>query len=582
MPAFRLTAFSGEQPRIMPRLLPDMAATAAFDVRLEDGSLAPRRRSVQVADTDEPSHQTIYRHGSEWLSWPGTVHAAPGPVATDRLYLTGSGAPKMMVDDGIYDLAVPRPEDPLSVTLGGSGTGDVITRLYVYTWVTEFGEESEPSPASNAVNWQSGRSVTLADFAATPPDRGITHQRIYRSQQGRAGSYFYMIAERDASSGNYTDNVPIDAFQEPLPSANWNAPPADLVGLTALPNGIMAAFSGRDLYFCEPWRPHAWPETYVQTTDFPIVGLGALGGALIVLTTATPYLVTGTHPDSMAMLKIEANLPCVNARSIVDLGFALAYASHDGLVAVFADGSARLVTGNLFTPRTWQALNPQGFVSAQLNSRYVAFYNSVSPAGEVLTGGLFIDIGETPFLIRAAERVAAAYHDDRAGALFIKRMGSGAIHQFDSPEGLPATMYWRSKEIWLQQPDNMGVIRVEADLVIEGDEQDALDEERARIIEINEGLLAAGSIFDEINAGALNEFTFGGDILEPLPTGTSEITVAVFADDKFVASVQRTNVEVRLPSGFLARKWQIDVTGNTPITAVSVAKTIDELRSLPA
>src|SRR5690606_18334280 len=107
------------------------------------------------------------------------------------------------------------------------------------------------------------------------------------------------------------------------PSRHWTAPPDALSGLTAMPNGMMAAFVGKDLYFCEPFRPHAWPEIYVLTTDFPIVALGALGTTLWVLTEGYPYRVSGTTPGSMVMDKVEANLPCVNARAVVDLGHAI-------------------------------------------------------------------------------------------------------------------------------------------------------------------------------------------------------------------------------------------------------------------
>ncbi|MGL1400235.1 hypothetical protein ACSTI4_24935, partial [Vibrio parahaemolyticus] len=76
----------------------------------------------------------------------------------------------------------------------------------------------------------------------------------------------------------------------------YNPPPAGLRGLTAMPNGMMAAFDGKDLYFCEPYLPHAWPASYTLTTDFPIVGLGAFGTSLVVMTTGNLYLVSGTAP----------------------------------------------------------------------------------------------------------------------------------------------------------------------------------------------------------------------------------------------------------------------------------------------
>ena len=70
----------------------------------------------------------------------------------------------MRVDGDTYGLAVTAPTAALSVAATGSGTGDTATRLYVYTVVTEFGEESEPSPASAGIAWQSGKTITLSGF----------------------------------------------------------------------------------------------------------------------------------------------------------------------------------------------------------------------------------------------------------------------------------------------------------------------------------------------------------------------------------------------------------------------------------
>lgn len=285
MPKISLSQFSGEIPRLISRLLPNTAASYAENVRLDDGGLTPVRKSRQehvfrgISDI-----KTIFKHGSTWLAWDKVVHAVPGPVATDRLYYTGDGVPKMRVGTTVYNLAVPMPSTALSVTVTGSGAGDVITRLYVYTWVTEFGEESEPCPISADATWQSGRTVTLSGFAATPTGRGITKQRIYRSQSSnQAGTDLFLIEERDASTANYVDTHAPDDFREVLPSRDWNAPPDDLAGLISLPNGMMAAFSGKELCFCEPYRPHAWPEKYRLTAAYPIKALAAYATTILSL-----------------------------------------------------------------------------------------------------------------------------------------------------------------------------------------------------------------------------------------------------------------------------------------------------------
>ncbi|WP_246670734.1 hypothetical protein [Aminobacter sp. MDW-2] len=537
------------------------------------------RTSTLEAAIGGSTFKTIYKHLGAWLKWNTEVHAAPGPVATDRLYYTGDGKPKMRVGGAVYDLAVPRPAVALTATLGGAGAGDVVTRSYVYTWVTSFGEESEPCPASNEIAWKPGNTVTLSAFAATPGGRSITHQRIYRTQTGQSGTWFYLIAERAASAADFADTIPVDGFQEPLPSAFWNAPPDDLKGLISLPNGMMAAFAGSDLYFCEPWRPHAWPEKYSLGMSSPIVALGAIGTSVVVMTTGNPHLVSGSHPSTMQAAKMEANLPCINSRGVADLGFAIAYPSNEGLVAAKADGSIGIVSANLFDRDDWLALKPSTIIAGQIGGRYVAFYENVNDAGDLVGGALFLDIGPTPFLIRSSERAQAVAYEIETGALYFLRKSENNVYRLDAPNGVRQKQYWRSKPFVLTAPINFGAIQVDADMELSGHEKAINAAALAEIEAANAAILATGEAMGEVNDTPLNAFALNGDLLTLLPEFGGNLNIGIYADGKLVAQIDRTNKPIRLPSGFKARKWEIDVYGDVQIEQIIVATTMDELKS---
>lgn len=581
MPAIRITGFIGEQPRILPTLIPANAGKAAVNLRLDDGGLTPTREAIQETSIASAAHKTIFRHGEEWLSWAGHVHAAKGPVAEDRLYYTGDGKPKMKVGATVYDLAIAKPAGALTATLGGAGAGDVVTRLYVYTWVTAFGEESEPCPVSNAINWQPGNTVTLSGFAAAPAGRNITKQRIYRTQTGQSGTYFYFIAERAASNANFNDTVAVDAFSEPLPSLDWNPPVDGLKGLTMLPNGIFAGFDGRDLYFSEPYIPHAWPQKYALHTDFEIVGIGAAGQSVVVTTKGQPYLVVGTHPQSMQMDKIEVNLPCINARGIADLGYAVCYPSHEGLVAVDANGAARVVTANLFNRDSWLALSPSTFVAGQISGRYLAFYDTVDADDNVVAGAIYVDIGQAPYLIRSDVRASATYFDIGTGELFFLATGTDDVFQFDSPFGAREYFYWRSKEFQMPVPTNYGVIKVDADAALSDQELANLQALIEQILADNAALIAGDDIAGEIEGAAIGEYDIEGDELEEVPTISSSLMIGVYADGKKVAQVTKFNRPVRLPGGFRAEKWEIDVTGDVRVNQIVLGRTMEDLQQVP-
>lgn len=588
MAVIKLIGFSGEQPRIIPRLIPGNAAQSAVNTRLDDGALTPMRRAASIVPAGSADWKTIYRHQGEWLGWPAIVNAVPGPVADDRLYYTGDGVPKVRIGGTVYPLAVPRPTPQLSGASSGPGTGTLVTRLYVHTWVTSYGEESEPGPTSTPVEWRAGQQVTLQGFGAAPLGRAITHQRIYRSQTGQQGTFFYLIAERLVTTADFVDDIEPSAFQEPLPSSNWNAPPDDLTGLAGLPNGMMAAFVGRQLYFCEPWRPHAWPERFVLTTETPIVGLGAVGDVLIVTTEGYPYIVTGATPETMQMQKVEQNLACINARGIVDLGYSIAWPSHDGLVVAKADGSVGYVTANIFNRDEWLALSPRTMIGAQHMGRYIAFYDTFDGIGEPTAGALIIAVQEATFLVRAAERASAAWYDIGNGGLYYLTGDPAEIRRFDAPNASRSRQYWLSKPFVMPYPDNYGAIRVELgpDEIIEHPEgiaaaEVALAAAVAAVIEANEALIAAGTIEGETDGAAMDLYALDGDELA-LPPGPVEgvVEVGIFADGEKVATVTRMNTPARLPSGFRARTWEIDVTGDLRVDRIVMAKTMDELRQV--
>ncbi|GLQ09254.1 hypothetical protein GCM10007913_11860 [Devosia yakushimensis] len=577
MAAIKIMGFRGAQPRVLPRMLPDAGAQAAINCRLDDGGLTPIHRPMLKELISSADHLTIYRHVGSWLSWATVVDAAPGPVDDERLYYTGDGAPKMLKAGTVYDLAVPRPTVALTATLGGAGSGDTVTRAYVYTWVTDFGEESEPNPASNLIDWKPGNTVTLSGFASAPAGRAITKQRIYRSQTGQSGTYLYFIAERSATNANFSDTVAVDAFAEPLPSADWNAPPDNLSGLTVMPNGMMAAFSGRKVYFCEPWHPHAWPEKYVLTVESDIVALGAIGTSLIILTTAKPYFAMGSTPDTMQMTKLEVNWPCLNKRAVVDLGFAIAFPTWDGLAIALADGSVQLVTNLLFNRDTWQRQSPATMVAAQLSGRYVGFYDTLTSDDEVLAGAMLIEAGQAPFLINSSAMASATYYDEEEGALYFLRKGTDQIWRFDDPEAARDYQYWRSKAFVLPQPDNFGALLVDSDTSLTPEEAAAAADALELLIAENEALIAAGSILGDLNAAPLNRVAFAGDILHPLVLSDEVLTVGVYADGVRVAEITTSGRPERLPGGFKARTWEIDVYGDVSVSNIVMGRTMADI-----
>ena len=579
MTVLKLTGFAGENPKVIPRLLPDNAAQVAINSRLDDGGLTPvrkRRFEHQFTGTGPSGYRSFVKHGDEWLGWPGTVYAVPGPVAADRLYIMGDGAPKMRVGGTVYPLAVPFPSGALTASVSGTATSDLgSTRIYVYTWVTSFGEESEPCPASNEIYWKPGQTVTLSGFAAPPPDRGISLQRIYRAQTSQTGTQLYFIAERATTTADFVDTVAVQDFQEQLPSMDWNAPPDDLTGLVTMPNGMMAAFMGKDVYFSEPYRPHAWPEKYVLTVDYDVVGLGVFGTTLVIATKGYPYIASGSAPELMVMEKMELNLPCLNARSIVDMGYSVAYASHDGLVLV-SQGGARVATETLYSRDDWLTLNPFLMTAGQYDGRYFTTYQYLDDGGQEYKGCLILDMtGEQPFVIRSSITPDAMFYDLPSGDLFF--LEGDTVYEWDAEGQLNELQTWRSKLFVMPKPTNFGAVMVEVDEGITEEQVRLIQERAAEVIAANQVLIDTNQLRGSQNAAAINVFALNGDAMEKPPSAALFYAINFYADRRLVATVSTVNRMARLPSGFLARQWEVEIVSDAPIAQLAMATTAAEL-----
>lgn len=579
MTKLRFAQFSGEIPKLISRLLPDTGAQIAENVRLDDGGLTPIRKARPEHSFTDSDIETIYKFGSQWLSWNVPVNAVPGPVATDRLYYTGDGGPKMRVGTDIYDLAVPLPTTALTAAVTGIGTGDVTTRLYVYTWLTAFGEESEPCQISADVTWQAGQTVTLSGFEAIPTGRAITKQRIYRSQSSnQSGTDLFFIEERVASTSDYVDTHTPEDFAEVLPSRDWNQPPADLSGLIPMPNGMMVGFSGKELCFCEPYHPHAWPEKYRLTAAYPIVGLGAYGTTVVAGTAGYPYVASGNAPESMIEEKIEVNLPCINGRGVVDLGYSIAYPSNDGLVVV-SNGGATVATDALFTRADWQRIAPGSIVSGQFAGRYFASYSYLDIDGKtLLEGTLIIDLtGQMPFVVRAAFKAKSYFYDLATGSLYF--LVGKTVYEYDALGQTNEIMTWKSKRVVLPEPVSMGAILIEASTIETTEQKQARLDAIAAVEAANADYMAAGSMGSEVDGAEVNLFGINGDPLLRVDPD-KYISVKIYADGVLIRTAPSLNKVTRIPAHRRAKVWEIQVNGTAEVEQISMATTVRELNEI--
>lgn len=467
--------FSGIAPRFAPYALAPNQAQTALNTRLWSGILEPLPGGLSVATITGRAgvKKALYRMGhsaasdtQHWLSWLTEVDVCRSPLAgetSERTYYTGDGKPKF-TDTSLatagtplpfssYDLGVPAPATAAAAVVTGTGTAGEVpeTRAYVYTNVriyAGFAEESAPSPVVMA-NVTPGQTCTLNAFDAPPVgSHNITHRRFYRTATGSQGTNYYYVGEQTTASTSFADVVTGANLGELLPSLTWDTPPDTLAGLTAMANGILAGFKGKDICFCDPWHPHAWPQDYILTVDYDVVGLCAFGQSLLVLTKGSPYIITGTHPDSMGQQKLDIEQACVAKRSISNFGNGCVYASPDGLVYVGTDGS-QVVSQPYVTRKEWQALLTVGTLHGYSHDgRYYGFHS---------TGGFIFDPADKSGAFTLHNILAdAAYVDPQVDALFYVK--TDTVYKLHYGSDLAYT--WKSKQHQLPKSGNFGCAQV--------------------------------------------------------------------------------------------------------------------------
>jgi hypothetical protein len=560
----------------------NFSTTATYYIRTGSTSTvmtvatSPGGAAVSAGSAGTGTHAVVYNSGSAINS---DKSATPSPATSPKnLYnttgnrvelrygTTVAGQRVTISDDGTITNGVPTPITPSTSEPTYEGTGVLESRAYVYTWVSAYGEESPPSPPTVYTGWSGDPWVVkvTAPGSTVTTNRNISKVRIYRTVTSVAGSatYFY-VTEMNVSSTAYTDendNATVSS-NDILESIYWTAPPSDLKGLVSMPNGMIAGWRNNEVWFAEPYRPHAWPVAYSVSVDYPIVGMGVIGQTLIVCTTGNPYAISGINPASMAISKIASFEPCMSRGSVVSTPVGVVYASSNGL-AVAVPGSVSIVSRSMITKDAWQELlYLETLRGAPLNGGYYCWgsvrlgcfdpgaFNTEVFQQDDYTGaytGAFIDVANQRVSYNKLTTTDPTYNtitDNWTGEVFVMR--DGKVHWIDvSPNRTHGVYTWKSKIFEMPNRRNLEAMRV---------------------------WFSTFSDTPTLNPVAVvSPTTLNSDMYG---------IMRVYADGilKFSREIRTTGDMFRLPSGFRAQYWQFEIEGRVQINSVEIATAAKEL-----
>ena len=622
--------FSGIAPRIAPRLLPATLAQEALDVKLWSGELRPHYAD-EILQYIPSNIQSIYRYKWKnktynWLMWPYETRVAKGPVYDDennRIYFMNQGGffvtdSSLLLNqdynttftpgESCYHVAIPQPGQSDIWVSGGTGSGDVESRSYVYCYVRQWpdgtidvGKSSGPlknfkDRSRYTVDVRPGQTVAMSmeDPLLTHHNgavRGINKIYIYRSEVTSAGQAVYSYVdqfdvntERVTNNPNavwktnyyeYTDSKPNTSLGEACPSLYWDAPVDGLKGLVSLQNGLFAAYKDSTVYVSDWNAPHAWPYEHTVTIDYPIVGLGSFGNTIVVCTEAAPVLIVVQDPTNPTTKAIQENCPCVSADSIVNTRNGVIFASQNGLVLINST-SPTFITEKLLTQDEWLPLHPESLKGAFLNNTYYGFFTNPTDTA----AGFIFDLDSHTYstvynsivssgMVYTTQHAKVVYNDIEQSQLYVcyplENGTQYSLCSFASDSRINKSFRWRSKVNVSPQ----GLFNLSAARVMMTSQSSQKENEH-----IWEGKLTGSSLAARVMDG------------EPINgwCKTNELELAdatvfnYYVDGELKYSREvKDSKPFRLPSGFRGETIEVEVKSNAYIHSITLASSMGEL-----
>lgn len=520
-----------------------------------------------------------------------------------------------------YDVGVPAPTKvPAVAAPNVESTDDVfVTRAYVYTYVTVYGEEGPPSSPTTA-DGVDGGIWRITNMLTGPDDdkrRLLAKKNIYRTVPGETGTAeFHYVGSVGINTTQYID-IALDsdiAETRIMESTNWFPPPEGLSGLTAHPNGFFIGYDGRDVHFSEPYRPHAWNPDYTVSTLGDVVGFGVYGTTVVVCTTSFPYTITGINPAAMVVTQHDTPEPCLSRYGIVSMPFGVYYPGPNGLMLASPQGFQN-ATQSLMTKEEWQnRYQVKTFDAAQYQSQYVAFYTKTKgimfAPDEPMAALVDLDVSSGDY---EPDQIDSIFTDEYSGRTYL--LSSCDMYEWNPVSGANLEFDWTSMEFDAADPVNFGASRI-----IWYSEYTPPSEEETWAWRIFNTSRIAAAPLHPMNFAAINKvrvidgLTYDLSVLDAYPEidqaqvqqylddfeqikqtfhwgpliwvpaigakwpNTPFVIMELIANGEVVYTSEISDTQIfRLPSGFKATRFKIRLRSNINIQSVKVAETGREL-----
>lgn len=521
--SIKIDQFSGIAPKVNPPLLVGNMGVTANNCRVDRGSLQPLKGTT-VAATLPSTARSLFRYKNNWYYWTTTgVDALRSPIANDvwgRVYYTGTGTPKYSYTPhtlpvlGGFNLGIPAPTNAPSLGVT-VGSGEPKIRYYVFCYVSPLGEEGPPSPPSAQLSCVDGNTVTLT----------FTTENLasYNLGSGAMRRVYRTALGTTTSSYERVADYPI--------------------ATTTVTDSLLDVSLG-EIIPSTNWFPPPSDMVGIKMSPNGFM-VGYSGNALCASET---YLPHAFNPLNQLAFSGQITGLAITGDSIIvftdDMPYLVTGSSADNLSAIKIDHPQTCTNKNSIVNMGGYVLfaSPDGLCSVTANDLQIATqsyltreqWQAYSPT--TMRGffyeGIYVGFSDTTafmFDMRESQTVLttidlntfnfiSGYTDLATDILYLLKT-DGSVNSWET--GTASTLTWKSKPLRVPKP---------------------------------------------ICPAALRTYSSG------------TCTVKIYADTALVHTATATNDSVvRLPSGYKAKEFQIEITGTVSVDSVAIATSIGEL-----
>ena len=515
--------FSGIAPKVNPPLLTGNMGVTANNCRVDRGSLQPIKGVTTVATLPNTA-RSLFKYQNNWYYWTTAgVDALRSPIANDdwgRVYYTGTGLPKYSYTPhaspilGGFNLGIPAPANAPSLGVT-VGVGEPKIRYYVFCYVSPLGEEGPPSPSSTQLSCVDGDSVTITFTTESLGSYNLGTGAMRRVYRTALGT--------TTSNFERVGDYPIATLT--VTDSLLDVSLGEIIPSTDWfpPPSDMVGIKMSPNGFMVGYSGNALcpSETYLPHAFNPLNQLAFPGQITGIAITGDSIIVFTDDMPYLVTGSSADNLSAIKIDHPQTCSNKNSIVNMGGYV-LFAspDGlcsvtanDLQIATQSYLTREQWQAYSPTTMRGFFYEGIYVGFSD---------TTAFMFDMRESQAVLTTLDlstfNFIGGYNDLASDMLYLLKT-NGTINSWET--GAATALTWKSKPLRTPKPICPAALRAYAD---------------------------------------------------------GSFTLKLYADSALVhtATIADSNV-VRLPSGYKAKEFQIELTGTTSIDSVTVANSIGEL-----